>query len=109
MDFFLISYCKSLRTFASGLRQQHSVSTKAVGHGTAVHGEVNDEVYGLCLFEISISLGMSYSILDYRPLSGSFDIVEGSIMQLSGFHDLVETVLICLERSEKFGAHRKRL
>lgn len=106
-DFSLMSYCESVRSLGSGPGQQQLVSTEAIVDGTVLDVKRNDEEKSLCSFGISISLVIFFANLDYRPLSGNSDTVEGSMMQLAGIHAFVGTVLTCLRQSEKCGGRRQ--
>lgn len=58
------------------------MSTEEVVSGTEVNGEEGNEKERLCLFGSCISFYISYHFVEYVPLSGNDDIVEGSIMPL---------------------------
>lgn len=54
----------------------------------------------LCLFGSSVSVNISYTFLDCRPLSSIDDIGKESIMQPARFDVWVEAVLICFRHRE---------
>lgn len=55
------------------------------------------------MFETCISVVSFYVFLYYRLFSGSNDIEERSIMQLTPFDELVATVHTCLEQRRNRG------
>lgn len=80
---------------------------EAVVGRKVVDGKQNNDEEHLCVFGNRISVDIFYASLDYRPLSGINDSVEGSIVQLYRLDSWVKTMLSCVKRSKKSGAHKK--
>lgn len=81
------------------------MSTETVEDGTAVHVKENDEEKRLYLFGDGLSHNIFYAFQDYRPLSGSYGIVEGSIMQAARSDVWIATMLTGLEQSKNRSGH----
>lgn len=62
--------------------QEGMVSTKAALHETLVDGQDDYEEERTYFLRYSISVDIFYAFLGYEPLSGSDNIVVGSIMHL---------------------------
>lgn len=71
----MISFCEFRLTSWSSCNQCQSVSKETVVSWTVVDGEENDKEKRLCLSGNSVSVDISYAVLDYRQLSGKDDTV----------------------------------
>lgn len=89
---------ESVRIVRSGFGLQRVVSTEAAVGGIVLDGEEKDKEESLCLSGNRISNDIFYAYLDYRPFSGSDNVVEETNMQVARSDAWVATVLIWLEQ-----------